>query len=88
MANNITGNPWYIDTVGFSYKAPVFIKNMSWLSPAAGATLLIQDNQGRVIVSLVANASDPSINLGNYQWVQGFNVVTMTSGNLSVVIHK
>lgn len=88
MPNNITGNPWFIDTVGFQYKDLVYIKNLLWNEPTAGATLVILDNQGRTIINTTANAADPAIVLGEFRWVQGFNLVTMSSGNLSVVIHK
>lgn len=88
MANNITGNPWNLDTVGFTYKDLVYIRNIVWFKPAAAATLLILDNQGRTIINATANGADPQETFGPFQWVAGFNLVTMSSGNLSIIIHK
>lgn len=90
MANNITGNPWYLDTVGFTYKDLVYIRNIVWDSVPTGGTdvLLILDNQGRTILNANNTNSSPQMTFGPFQWVQGFNLVTLGGGNLSVIIHK
>lgn len=88
MPNNISGNPWYLDTVGFTYKDLVYIRNIVWDSPVTGATLLILDNQGRTILNSTNSNTSPQMTFGPFQWVAGFNLVTMSSGNLSVIIHK
>lgn len=88
MANNLTGNPWFIDTVGVIWHGNVYIKNILWNKPTAGGALKIVDDAGRTIIDTVANASDPMFDFGNLSWISGFNVVTMASGTLSVFINK
>jgi hypothetical protein len=88
MANNVSANPWYVDTPGAVWHGKIYIKELLWGKPTAGATLLILDDNGNIIISTVANASDPSQSFGTLGWVTGFNLVTLGSGNLSVFINK
>lgn len=88
MANDISGNPWSIDTVGIIWHGNVYIKELIWNKPAAGATLKIVDDAGRTVLDTVANANDPMFAFGTLSWVRGINVVTMSSGNLSFFITK
>jgi len=85
MANNITGNPWTIDTPGVISTAGVHIKNILWLNGAG--TLVIVDNAGRDIVR-DAWAATQDHNYGEFKWVQGMNVTTIGGGEVVVVIHK
>jgi hypothetical protein len=88
MANDITGNPWYIDTAAEVFKQRVYVKNIIWNKPTAGTALIILDNQGRTIINTVANANDPMFDFGYIGWIEGFNVATLASGALTVVISK
>lgn len=90
MANNISANPWFIDTVSTAliWYGKVYIKELLWNKPTAGATLIILDQHGNTIINTVANASDPMYSFGTLAWVDGFVVITMSSGTLSVFITK
>jgi hypothetical protein len=88
MANNQSANPWFLDTVGFSYAGRVYIKELIWNKPTAGATLIVLDGKGNTILNTVANANDPMFSFGTLGWVNGFNITTMSSGDLSVFINK
>lgn len=90
MANNISANPWFIDTPSTAviWTGKVYIKELIWNKPTAGATLIILDQNGNTIINTVANASDPMFAFGTLSWVNGFVVTTMSSGDLSVFITK
>jgi hypothetical protein len=88
MANNESANPWYIDTVGFSWTGRVYIKQLIWNKPTGGSALVILDENGNEIINTLANTADPMFSFGNLGWVNGFNVTTLASGTLSVFINK
>ena len=88
MANNITGNPWFVDTPGVIWHGNVYLKEIVWNKPTAGSALKIVDDAGRTILDTVANASDPMQDFGTMSWVSGFNVVTLATGVLTVFINK
>lgn len=88
MANNISGNPWHIDTTGVIWHGNVYVKQLLWNKPTAGDALKIVDDAGRIIIDTVANTNDPMFDFSNMSWVNGFNVVTLASGTLSVFINK
>lgn len=88
MANNISGVTWFIDTVGTIFTQRVYIKSILWNKPAAGATLVITDMQGRNLVNTIANTNDPMFEFSSQTWQNGFVVVTMSSGTLQVVVNK
>lgn len=88
MANNIGANPWYLDTVGTIWPGKVYIKELIWNKPTAGDALVIKDINGNTIINTVANANDPMFAFGALSWVNGFVVVTLASGTLSVFITK
>lgn len=88
MANDISGNPWSLDTPGVINRSPVHIKNLVWANGAAdGDALLIQDNIGRDILRAKYQSTGNN-NFGVFSWVEGFNLVTIASGKVFVVVHK
>lgn len=88
MANNISANPWYLDTVGAIWKGNVYIKELIWNKPTAGSALVILDQNGNTILNTVANANDPMFSFGTLATVNGFTIMTLASGTLSVFINK
>lgn len=88
MANNLTGNPWFVDTAGVIWHGNVYIKDIIWNKPTAGGALKIVDDAGRTVIDTVANASDPMFDFGTLSWISGLNVVTLASGSLSIFINK
>lgn len=91
MANDISANPWFIDTpgAGLIYGAYVRIKNILWSDQvAAGDQLIIQDRNGKTI----ANAKAPGANQiqfwGVDNWVNGLKVTTLTAGGIVQIYLK
>jgi len=90
MANNITANPWFIDTPGTTliWYGKVYIKDILWNQPAAGAALIILDQNGNTIINTLANTADPMFSFGTLSWVNGLAVTVLGSGTLSIFITK
>jgi hypothetical protein len=88
MANDITGNPWSLDTPGNISRSQTHIQNLVWADGNTdGDPLLIQDRIGRDILR-AKWATQGNHNYGMFRWVDGFNLVTIGSGKVFVVIHK
>lgn len=85
MANNITGNPWKLDSTGTVSTAQTYVRNIMWLNGAG--SLVIVDSTGRDIVRDVWTAENEH-NYGPIQWVSGMSVTTIGGGEVIVVIHK
>jgi hypothetical protein len=88
MANNISANPWYLDTVGVIWHGRIYIKELLWNKPTAGTALILVDDYGNTIINTIANASDPSQSFGSLGWINGMTLTTLGSGTLSVFINK
>jgi len=90
MANDLSANPWKIDTpgAGVIYAFPVKIKNIIWANFTTIAdTLLIQDVNGKDIVNaVVANTSQGMMSFGDMGWVRGLKVITLTHGEITIAI--
>lgn len=87
MANNITGNPWRLDTAGTIANWEVHIKNLVWVNGTTGNTVLLQDNAGRDVLRATYNEAGNN-NFGEFKWVAGLVLVTITGGELLLIIHK
>lgn len=85
MANNITGNPWTLDSVGATLTSKIKIKNIIWINGAG--SLLIQDNIGRDLIRDVWSASTDH-NYGELSWVAGLHVVTIGGGEVVITVQK
>jgi hypothetical protein len=83
MANNITGTPWSLDTVGDVWDARLYIGNIMWLGGADTDTLLIQDNIGRDIIRDTWG-SGISHNYGCLKWVNGLHIITIGGGEVII----
>lgn len=88
MANNVSANPWYLDTVATIWHGRIFIKELIWNKPTAGDALVILDDNGNTIINTVANTNDPMFAFGTLGGVNGMNLTTLASGTLSVFINK
>ena len=88
MANNFTANPWVVDTVmATPITQNLKISNIIWTEQiAAGDQLVIQDQAGNVILDIKASSANIVQTLGNFQWVNGLKVTTLTSGKLYIYI--
>lgn len=93
MANDLTKNPWIIDTAGATstWTGPVHIRQMEWVPAAAGDDLTVTDKNGNTIWSVTNALADgvagkESIDLrGRTPW-QGFIVSAIGGGTLYVYL--
>jgi len=93
MANDFSGNPWFIDTAystppsaGHIVSSDIRAASITWTTMAAGAQCQIKDRTGRIIMdSTDAQANVPVI-ISNPEWVEGFFVPILTSGKLTVTV--
>ena len=77
MANDISGNPWRLDTVGVITTSRVYVGNIMWL--AGAGNLVILDNAGRdVLADTFASSTDH--NYGALKWVTGLNLTVIGGG--------
>jgi hypothetical protein len=88
MANDISANPWKLDTAGAGtiYAFPIKIDNIVWANEAAADTLLIQDANGKTIVSATATSGLSQNHFGKIGWVRGLKLITLTSGVVTIAI--
>ena len=96
MANDITGNPWVLDTGSATAirTSPIKVKSMEWRpETAVGDDLAVTDNAGHELWTEKALAVDSDGQLAFY-WAQngegmscnGFTLATIDSGKLRVWI--
>lgn len=91
MANDISANPWKLDTAGAGtiYQFPVKIKNIIWANfTTTGDVLLIRDKNGKDIVNALVTTSlgIPSMSFGSFDWVEGIALITITHGEVTIAI--
>lgn len=84
----MSANPWKLDTAGASviYAFPVKIVNILWANEAANDTLLIQDSNGKTIISATATSGLSQNHFGSIGWVRGLILRTLTSGVVTIAI--
>lgn len=92
MANDLSANPWKLDTPGASvvYAYPVKIQNINWANYTLAATtgnaaLVIQDSNGKDIVNVNFTNTTATVvpgipfNTGLVGWVRGIKITTLSS---------
>jgi hypothetical protein len=88
MANDLSGNPWKIDTAAVITTDPVRIHQCVWQEPSAsGEDLTIVDNANRIIwdENSLSGGTGVSIEQDLHGLVySGFNVTVIDSGTLYV----
>lgn len=87
MANDITGNPWKLDTAGKIANWQVHIKNLVWVNATTGDAVLLQDSAGRDVLRAIYNEQGDN-NFGEFKWVEGLDLVSIGGGELLLIIHK
>lgn len=94
MANYLKENPFFLDTP-VNLQPPnwgkIFVKDVRWESFAAGSHLVVQTGTGGTIIDETTGATDTDLGVmrfGPFGWVNGFNVTTLGSGNVTVTITK
>lgn len=88
MANQLDVNPWIIDTVMANpYKAYVHIRDIYWTDQVnVGDRLVVKDQNGRIIIDSTCDAINDLQRFGKFDWVNGLQVTTLTSGKVTVSI--
>jgi hypothetical protein len=90
MANDITRNPWILDsaTTGAPlYKAYIRMEALAWQDVnAAGNQLILQDQNGQEVWTMTA----PGAGYFNFQkpmWINGLIVKRIDSGKVYITIN-
>ena len=87
MANDISSNPWFLDTTGTIYEYKVKIKRLVWSEQVtAGDILLVEDINSKTIVSSKAYAANFAQEFAYDGWFNGFKLVTLGSGVVAVYL--
>jgi hypothetical protein len=85
MANSITGNPIYIDSVGTLFKQRFKFDGGLWTSTAAGDTIVLTDNDGRVVFKSLYPTDLQPVTIPKMNWINGLIVTTITAGGYAVI---
>ena len=91
MANDLSANPWKIDTpgAGVIYAFPIKIVNLVWANfTTTGDQLIVQDLNGKDIINalVTTSLSTGPMPFGAMGWVRGLKVTTMTHGEITIAI--
>lgn len=86
MANDISGNPIYIDSVGTLFKQRFKFDGGTWNSATAGQVLFLVDNTGRVVFDATFPTSLEAVQIPKMGWVNGLICTTIGGGNVSIFV--
>ncbi|HEY1646277.1 MAG TPA: hypothetical protein VGF75_08040 [Candidatus Saccharimonadales bacterium] len=86
MANNITGNPVYIDTAGTLFKQRFKFDGGIWNNAAAADTLVLMDTAGRVVLSATFPTDLQPVEIPKMGWVNGLICTTISGGNVTIYV--
>lgn len=91
MANDLTGNPWIIDTAGANILSTdqIHIKSIRWVNATTvGHHATIQNQLGKVIWDSYASGAGYIESEMIEQWFSGLIVPTLGSGILYILLGK
>jgi hypothetical protein len=86
MANNITGNPVFIDTVATLFTQRFKFDGGTWNSAAAAATLTLTDNTGRIVFRAIFPTDLNPVQIPKMGWVNGLICTVLSSGNVVIYV--
>jgi hypothetical protein len=90
VANDLSANPWKLDTAGAGtiYSFPIKITNIIWANyTTTGDALVIRDKNGKDIVNaLITTSLGGQISFGAIGWVEGIALITITHGEVTIAI--
>lgn len=89
MANDITVNPWKLDTAGSGviYSHGVRIRTIIWTLPVAqGDDLAITDRNDKPIITAKAEAAGQTQIFRLGDWYEGLKLTVLDSGTVTVHI--
>jgi hypothetical protein len=86
MANNVTGNPIYINVTGTLFAQRFKFDGGVWNSAAAGNTMVLMDNTGRIVFSAVFPGSLDPVDIPKMGWINGLICTTIGGGNVTIYV--
>lgn len=86
MANNITGNPIFINVTGTLFQQRFKFDGGTWNDAAAGDTLILVDNTGRIVFSATFPTDLVPVQIPKMGWVNGLICTTIGSGNVTIFV--
>lgn len=86
MANNISGNPIYIDSTGTLFTQRFKFDGGTWNAAAASASLILLDNTGRTVFKAVFPTSLDPVEIPKMGWVNGLVCTAIGSGNVTIFV--
>ena len=90
MANDLTQNPWLIDTAGATalHANVAFVTNFVWSGYSNGATdqCIVQDSRGRTVIAMqgLASLAPVTIAFSLRLPIRGLKVTTLSTGVLAI----
>lgn len=86
MANDITGNPVYIDSTGTLFVQRFKFDGGTWNDAAAADTLILVDNTGRIVFSATFPTNLEPVQIPKMGWVNGLICTTIGGGNVTIFV--
>ena len=85
MANDITGNPWLVDTPGVIYEQRFKFDDGIWGNAAAGSRLTFLDGTGRTVLDVVYPTDLSTVSLPKLGWINGL-ICTAINGSCTLYV--
>jgi hypothetical protein len=86
MANNITGNPIFINATGVLFAQRFKFDGGIWNSAASGNVFTLVDNTGRTVFSAVYPTSLDPVEIPKMGWLNGLTCTVMGGGNATIYV--
>jgi len=85
MGDNLTGNPWVIDSAGAKTSAEIRIDRIAWKNATAlNDTVLVVDGSGHTIFEDFASGATYNTSQPIGRFYTGLTVTTLSSGKLYI----
>ena len=91
MANNLTSNPWVIDTPGVTvlFKTDVFVEHMEFVDYSVqGSQCVVQDRFGKTVWKALGAADLEEVRSGKIGEIYGLVVPTLQNSGILRVYFK
>lgn len=88
MANDLSANPWVIDTASAAILWPSYIRlhQIAWTEQAApGDRVLITDRNGKVVADVRAELANKTVTFAD-GWINGLKITVLDSGKIYIYI--
>jgi hypothetical protein len=85
MANDLTSNPWVIDTASASVlcQTNVAVEHFEFAGYSAqGSQCIVQDRSGKTVWAATGAADLEEVRSGKVGWIQGLKIPTLENGGV------